>query len=454
MSDTSIGDGRLDDGNFSLDEDEAEGDTTAALLENARQSVNLPARSQKRAAVSSATGPAKKQREGAAQPLTTRASSSASRQNQETRFSQGKSVNFLNSDKWDKDVRPPHLMDDDVFNTLSVEAAAQHIMQWMTTKAMMDSNQIKENKAIHRGGKEKPDQEIKMLKFEAGEDNAGTVLHKQRFAFRTPLQEPKDYWHLMPVSWKEVNKSLYLDNVGMDNICSPRTLELLHNRASPLEIKMFLTLNISVGRSGVSKKQNLRTLEDGSTEVVSSDDWLSPTTISQVIEALDNLVAIWCVMWPGEWSMVTLRRAVTKHLAFGDITNVELRKKMLEAFINEVLTGNASLAARGKPPMEFEKVDKLCLRYLDNKRHYERSFKVEEPRDKVLNKGTKTRTDMDEMKRRVGNLKTASGKQVCFFYNSDMGCKGKACLNEHSCCFVRNGRMCGKSHKKNDHYKN
>ena len=43
--------------------------------------------------------------------------------------------------------------------------------------------------------------------------------------------------------------------------------------------------------------------------------------------------------------MVWLRGAVTKHLAFGDIQNVDLLKKMLEAFINEAPTSNSSLTA-------------------------------------------------------------------------------------------------------------
>ena len=122
---------------------------------------------------------------------------------------------------------------------------------------------------------------------------------------------------------------MYLENIGMDNICAPRTLELLHDRSSPLEIKMFLTLNISVGRAGVSKKQNLRTLEDGTTEVVSSDDWLSPTNIHQLMEAIDNLVAIWTIMWPGEWSMVAI------------INYLRIRKKIMEAYVNEVLSNNS-----------------------------------------------------------------------------------------------------------------
>ena len=80
----------------------------------------------------------------------------------------------------------------------------------------------------------------------------------------------------------------------------------------------------------MARKQNLRTLEDGSTEVVCADDWLSPTNINQLMEALDNMVAIWTVMWP----MVALRRTITKHLAFGEISNADLRKRMLEALIN------------------------------------------------------------------------------------------------------------------------
>ena len=462
LSETSFTD--LQDGEYSLDEDD--GDTTAALLNNARQSVNLPPQTAKRAApatASSATERAKKRKENSGQARSGSCQQSTLSVHEPAPTAR-KSVNFLNSDKWGQEMRPPHLRDDDVFNAISVEAASQQIMNWMTTQAMMASNNIKESKAKHRAGKEKPDEEIKKVMIVAGEDDAMGTLHKQRFNFRTPLSNPKDYWALMPVRWPEVNKSIYLENIGLDNICSPRTLELLHDRSSPLEIKMFLTLNISVGRAGVAKKQNLRTLEDGSTEVVSSDDWLSPTSINQLLEALDNLVAVWVVMWPGEWSMVAMRRAVTKHLAFGDIQNADLRKKMLEAFINEILSSNASLAARGKPPMEFEKLDKLAIRYLDNKRHYEKSFKVETTDNRSarndikkvdINKGFNSRKEVNFLKSRVGTLKTASGKNVCLFWNSKQGCRDRRCELDHVCAYVndRENKLCGKGHKKMDHGK-
>ena len=65
----------------------------------------------------------------------------------------------------------------------------------MTTKAMMDSNKIKETKSRAIRGKEKPDEEVKTIDIEAGKDDALTNLHKQRFCFRTPLLEPKEYWN-------------------------------------------------------------------------------------------------------------------------------------------------------------------------------------------------------------------------------------------------------------------
>ena len=441
MSDTSFTRG-VDDEDFSLEDEENEADTTDALLQSARRSVNIASKPTRKPA-------GKKRTVQMTEPV----------QQKRKKTTGNAAVNFLNTDKWSKEVRPPHLHDDDVFNMLSVESASQQIMNWVTTKAMMTNNELKESRATNRGGREKPDVEIKQIEIEAGQDDANKILHKQRFLFRTPLQPPKEYWHLMPLKWKEVNKSLYLENVGMDNICSPRTLELLHDRSSPLEIKMFLTLNISVGRAGVAKKQNLRTLDDGTTEVVSSDDWLSPTSINQIMEALDNLVAIWTIMWPGEWSMVAMRRTITKHLAFGEIQNLDLRKKMLEAFVNEVLTSNASLAARGKPPLEFEKLDKQATKYLENKKNFENSFKIdkkenteEKSRGKQAGSHQHQRQELMDIRKKIGSLKSSSGNQICTFYNTTRGCISRNCKFEHSCASVRaDGRLCSAKHPIKEH---
>ena len=157
--------------------------------------------------------------------------------------------------------------------------------------------------------------------------------------------------------------------------------------------------------------------------------------------------------------MVAMRRAVTKHLAFGDIQNVDLRKKMLEAFINEVLSSNASLAARGKPPMEFDKLDKLASKYMDNKKHFEKSFKIDRKEDVDANtdvkpKGFSHRQEISHMRSKVGNLKSSSGNQVCLFFNTSKGCVVKNCRYDHSCCFVKaDGQLCSSGHKLNEHVK-
>ena len=137
MSDTSFTK-PVDDEDYSLDEEEEEQDTTALLLGAARKSVNLPdvanKNAPKRPAPRTVVSNAKRQRRnsgtrssaGVAPVSSTRVAQSVATTARQI------AVNFLNSDKWGKDVRPPHLEDDDVFNLLSVEAAAQHIMQWMT----------------------------------------------------------------------------------------------------------------------------------------------------------------------------------------------------------------------------------------------------------------------------------------------------------------------------------
>ena len=288
-------------------------------------------------------------------------------------------------------------------------------------------------------------------------------LHKQRFHLRTPLTDPTDYWALVPKKWPETNKSMFMEHVGLETVLSPRVLELLHDRTSQIEIKMFHGINISVGRSGGSRKQNLRTLEDGSTEMVSSDDWLNTSSINMLMEALDNLVTVWIIVWPGEWSMVVLRRVVTKHQAFSDIQNMDLRKKVLETFLNKALAINASHAVRGKPPMFFAALDKMAEEFLNNRRNYDRQLRSDQSQSEGnLNKKAKMdrppskvmthRQEVDNMRKRVGSLKTKGGKEVCVYFNSTAGCRSTTCRFFHGCCFVKDGKdICGENHKLAEH---
>ena len=97
-----------DDNEFSLDEGEGEGDTTDNLRNNARQSVNIAGKAKKRNAPPVQTAePAKKSRV---------VLSNATKSKPDGGNVAERAINFLNPNKWSKEVRPLHLHDDDIFN--------------------------------------------------------------------------------------------------------------------------------------------------------------------------------------------------------------------------------------------------------------------------------------------------------------------------------------------------
>ena len=94
------------------------------------------------------------------------------------------------------EIRPPFLQNEEVFNKLFLESAANQILEWMTTKAIITSNDLGEKKAKNARGKEKEDVPIKVVAIRAGDDDATSKLHPQVCMLRTPLKDPKDYWGL------------------------------------------------------------------------------------------------------------------------------------------------------------------------------------------------------------------------------------------------------------------
>ncbi len=60
---------------------------------------------------------------------------------------------------------------------------------------------------------------------------------------RPPITEPKDWWHKMPVAYKNAYKRILLDHVGAENAVSEHTIARAHDRAAPLQLKMFYSNN-------------------------------------------------------------------------------------------------------------------------------------------------------------------------------------------------------------------
>ena len=377
-----------------------------------------------------------------------------------------------NSAMFPKEVRPLYLQDDAYFDTFKPEVALQAVMAWGQTMAMQQSNLLKERKA-EKSTNLKTNTAVKMVEVKAGVDDATTKFHPQRF-LRPPVVAPEKYWNLFPKKWDEKYYSVYLEDVGLQNDLGQRQIELLHDRRSSIKIKMFAPANVNVGRGG-AKTTNVRSCEDGnSLDLVSKDEWTKLANLTDLELALDNLVAAYACFWPGDRSMVTLRRVVTKTKSFKAVANQETRMKLLEVFINQILEVNQRKATQDEVPMNFKEVMEVAKDKLENVSDYFRSesgaaeVKAGEVEEKSggsseaktnARGGYRRKPDQQEFIKRILKEQKIHGKEFCINYNikgEDGGtlCSSRNCKKAHNCAFVPKGetKACGRRHSKIEHY--
>ena len=361
----------------------------------------------------------------------------------------------LNSVMFPKEVRPDWLLDDEAIDELTRAEALQSISQWNMTKAMMKQNDLTEERNRKSKGSLKKDQEIKKIKIEEGEDDATTVLHSQRFSFRTPLKKPEEYWSLVPSKWPQVNKKIYLAHLGLDHVISAKTIEMVHDKSDTnIDIKKFSNVNVMIGREGSQKTSKIHQNGD-SIELETQDTWLEVASMWQLEEALDNLVRLWTAVWPGDYGPANLRGVVTRHRAFKDsFDNVETRKKVTEDFINKVLQDNAIKAGQGLPPLNFDEVDKRAKEIVERKADL---MKMPKPRNTstpdrpslTASKSSSQHNEFQAVRSETQGLKW-KGQSLCAWYNTSAGCQHNRCRHAHVCAKVLSGQTepCGEKHSK------
>ena len=365
-----------------------------------------------------------------------------------------------------KEVRPPYLQDDAYFNQFKPEVALQAVMNWAQTEAMQKANSLKEKKA-EKATDMRKNTAVKLVEVKEGKDDSTTVFHPQRF-LRPPVVSLEKYWKLFPKKWDEKYFSVFMEDVGLQNELGQRQIELLHDRRSAIKVKMFAPCNVNVGRSG-TKTTNIRSGEEG-IDMVSKDDWAKLGSLADLEMALDNLVAAYAVFWPGDRSMVSLRRVVTKTKSFQAVSHQETRMKLLEVFINQILEVNQRKACQDEVPMTFKEMLEVAKDKIENVSDYfPRSGGVE---DEKVEKGSEVKISTGGgggIKRKAGNQQefikkmlknqTIHGKEFCIEFNvkNDKGdplCSSKSCRKAHNCAFIPKGetKACGGRHSKIEHY--
>lgn len=372
-----------------------------------------------------------------------------------------------NSKMFPKEARPPYLQDDDYFDSFRPEIALQAIMAWGQTLAVQKANTLKETKA-EKSSNVRTNTKVKVVNVKEGQDDATTLFHPQRF-LRPPVVAVEKYWGLYPKAWEEKYYSVYLEDVGLQNELGQRQIELLHDRRSAIKIKMFAPSNVNVGRSG-TKTTNVRSCEDGSADLVSKDEWTKLASLSDLELALDNLVAAWAVFWPGDHSLVTLRRVVSKTKSFSAVSNSDTRMKLLEVFINQVLEVNQRKASQDEVPMTYKEVMDLAKDKIENVNDYfptgtGNSFNPPVQRraggdwKKDKDKKENSAKDIKERMKMFIKGHKVNGRDYCLDYNikgegGKSGCQDRGCKLAHNCAYVPRGesKPCGGRHAKPNHF--
>ena len=173
--------------------------------------------------------------------------------------------------------------------------------------------------------------------------------------------------------------------------------------------------------------------------------------IAQLEEALDNLVRVWTVMWPGEFGPVNLRGVVTKHRSLAAyFDNQETRKRILEDFVNRVLADNAVRAGQKLLPLSYKEIDERIKDIVERRAEY---TKYTIP--KVTGRGSKPETAKPaefEVLRRALRGKKENGKEICIWFNLKDGCKIMKCPRLHICGNIPIGKTdpCRARHSKTE----
>ena len=249
-----------------------------------------------------------------------------------------------NSEVYPKEDRPPMFEDDEVFDRLSGDKAADIVLQFYT---------IKEKKALKNSSKcalEKTDDKLKKVKIAAGEDDAGDVIHVEaRKKLRPVNKEVEDQMEYFVRERTEIIRNLPLAAFGLQDIVPTKSIELAHNLASTIKLEQFSPNNL---KSAVNnQKQKAYTDKEGKLIVESNDMFGEMENTMDVLKAWLTLDSVWSRIFP-EWPVAKIGMRVCLNMKMFAHCGGKAKDVML-TFSNRLLASNSSRAANKKGPLIF-----------------------------------------------------------------------------------------------------
>ena len=182
------------------------------------------------------------------------------------------------------------------------------------------------------------------VKFREGVDDSFTRLHPARFC-RFPLEDPENWWFKTPTVRRETYVSMPLDFLGMENAVADVTIKKLHKKTELLELKHFLTDNVSVASRA---KRETRTHNSEEVSTTMEFNWQTPTNLSQAREAVHNFANLNFMLFPFDPTGLVLLRLLNKYNWFSMARDEKTKVELIRSFFNLCMKKSAHAAMNNK----------------------------------------------------------------------------------------------------------
>ena len=250
-----------------------------------------------------------------------------------------------NSEMFPKSERPVIFQDDDKFDTIGVDKAANICYKHSVEEDRKKKKEQKKNTL------EKCDDVLKKVMVPAGGDDAKDELNIEARKLRPVCKEIKKIMDWIPLAHKEIIRNLPLAVYGLRDGVASKSIELAHNLASHIQIKMFPPANL---RSSANNQRHKDFSDKEGQLIVEQEDMFEDIgNTVDVMMAWTNLDCVWQKHhsnWPAAKIAMRVILMMRMFVHCG-----QKAKDIMVLFSNRFLTICASNAANREEPMDFER---------------------------------------------------------------------------------------------------
>jgi len=244
----------------------------------------------------------------------------------------------LVNEMWDISERPAHLRNKKVVCSMTIAEISQYKEHYEKAEEKKGTS----NSAFGR------DQKPKKKKYRGGKDDGCKNLLQSRFELGLPLSAPRKYWDKMPYK-RPTFRHIPLSHLGLEGQVSEKTIITMHDRRNVVKLAMFYKAN--AGRDRKEEKQ----------------DWVQPTEIKHLQEAVLNYVSVLRQLWPYDYGGLVIWRVLIEE-KWGEAAGSEdkARTQLVSRFFDDIVKENSGRAVRDQPPLEHEEARRKWTRILED----------------------------------------------------------------------------------------